>query len=191
MKKESLNPMRLIVESAAIFLSVLLAFFVEEWREEADEHRKATETLTLVQAELAQNLAELERVIPLRGEQVEFYNDAIQVLTDEGRFPRQLPDFESPQITSLAYELATDSGAVTIVDPEALLLVAKAYEALSDVRENDEFLNSRNAQIRFNDGEQYLSGFLYYLGRAMDNEPTAVVQVEAALAVLASRVEKG
>ena len=41
MKKGNLRPGRLVVESAAIFLSVLLAFVVERWREERNERQEA------------------------------------------------------------------------------------------------------------------------------------------------------
>ena len=39
---------RLLVESAAIFFSVLLAFFVEQWREDINEQREAEAILNLV-----------------------------------------------------------------------------------------------------------------------------------------------
>ncbi|MEN1726844.1 MAG: hypothetical protein AAGJ52_00265 [Pseudomonadota bacterium] len=190
MKERALNPARLLVESSAIFLSVLLAFFVEEWREDKDEERKAAEALNLVRAELVQNLGELERVIPTRGGLMDQYVEVLGVLRREGTFPEELPQFVTPQITSIAYELATDSGAVTIVEPEDLLTVAQAYEALRDVRRNDVFLDERNAQIRYADGEQYLSGFVYYLNRALGNEPRAAGQVRVAIEALTLRVDQ-
>ena len=183
-KKRSFRLPRLLIESTAIFLSVLLAFFVEQWREDLNERREAVDTLNLVRAELTQNLAELEAVVPKRPAMLEGFQNGIMQLKNEGRFPQNLPAFESPNITTIAYELATDSGAVTSVAPEELLIVARAYEALNDVRRNDVFLNERNAQIRFNDGEQYLSGFIYYVNRAQINEPVAIAKVRAAIATL-------
>ncbi|MEO0615592.1 MAG: hypothetical protein AAFY69_05600 [Pseudomonadota bacterium] len=178
---------KILVESAAIFFSVLLAFVVEQWREDLNERREAEATLNLVRAELTQNLAELEAIAPLRGDMLRGYEEAIMALKNENRFPANLPEFRSPDITSIAYELATDSGAVTGVAPEDLLTVARAYEALEEVRRNDTFLNERNAQIRFNDGEQYLSGFIYYLNRANINEPIAMGHVRAAIETLDAR----
>lgn len=177
---------RLLVESAAIFFSVLLAFFVEQWREDINEQREAEAILNLVRAELVQNLAELESILPKREAMLAGYQEAIMALRNEGVFPRELPEFQSPDITSLAYELATDAGAVTVA-PEELLVVARAYEALEEVRRNDTFLNERNAQIRFNDGEQYLSGFIYYLNRAIGNEPVAIALIRDAIEMLESR----
>ena len=185
--KRRLKPPRLLVESAAIFFSVLLAFFVEQWREDINERREAEAILNLVRAELVQNLAELESIVPKRKEMLAGYQEAIMKLRNEGVFPRELPEFQSPDITSLAYELATDAGAVTTVSPEDLLVVARAYEALEEVRRNDTFLNERNAQIRFNDGKQYLSGFIYYINRAIGNEPIAIELVREALGMLESR----
>lgn len=42
-------------------------------------------------------------------------------------------------------------------------MIARAYESLETVRRNDTLLNERNTQIRFNDGEQYILGFIDYI----------------------------
>ncbi|MEO1575775.1 MAG: hypothetical protein AAFU65_12555 [Pseudomonadota bacterium] len=174
----------LLIESVAIFLSVLLAFVVEQWREERNERAQAARALSLVRVELEQNLAELERVVPTRQATLQGFVDAMDELKTSGKFPQTLPKFTSPDITALAYELATDSGAVTSVEPADLLVIARAYESLDDVRRNDDFLNARNAQIRFNDGEQYLSGFIYYVNLATGNEPAAIEDVRRAIELL-------
>ncbi|MEM8500301.1 MAG: hypothetical protein AAF542_19965 [Pseudomonadota bacterium] len=186
-QKSRLQPTRLLIESAAIFFSVLLAFFVEQWREDINERREAEAILNLVRTELMQNLASLNAVASKREAMLADYQKAIMVLRDEGRFPAQMPNFQSPEITVLAYELATDVGAVTTVAPEELLVVARAYEALEEVRRNDTFLSERNAQVRFNDGEQYLSGFIYYINMAMGNEPAAIEYVRDAIEMLEAR----
>ncbi|MEM9334866.1 MAG: hypothetical protein AAGA33_08435 [Pseudomonadota bacterium] len=178
---------RILVESTAIFLSVLLAFLVEQWRDDMNERDEAEAILNLVRAELIQNREELESVIPMRAQMLSEYQVAITALRDEGVFPAQTPKFESPEITSIAYQLAADADAVTSVATEELLIIARAYEALQEVRRNDAFLTERNAQIRFNDGEQYLSGFIYYLNRAAINEPIAVDRVRDAIEMLDNR----
>ncbi|MEL7449248.1 MAG: hypothetical protein AAFN78_08570 [Pseudomonadota bacterium] len=179
------------MESAAIFFSVLLAFVVEQWREDRNERQEAEAALNLVRAELVQNLQELEQVVPARPELLKNFIEVMDAFQADGKFPAKLPDFVSPDITSIAYELATDSGAVTTVEPHELLVIARAYESLDNVRRNDTFLNNRNAQIRFNDGEQYLSGFIYYLNRATMNEPAAVEDVRTAIDLLDRRAGGG
>ena len=79
---------------------------------------------------------------------------------------------------------ATTSGAVTAVSAADLLVIAKAYEALEAVKRNDRFLGERNAQIRFNDAEQYISGFIYYVNQAQGNEASAMEQISEALRLL-------
>lgn len=110
------------------------------------------------------------------------------MLIEENQFPQELPQNSSPAITTIAYELATDSRAVTSIVAEDLLVIARAYESLESVQRNEFFLENRNAQIRFNDGEQYLSGFIYYVNRAMGNEPEAIEQVRAAITLLDHRL---
>jgi hypothetical protein len=176
-RREGKQAGRILVESVAIFLSVLLAFFVEQWRE-------AEAALELVRAELRQNLVELERVAPQRPEMLQDFIDAMSELEETGTFPQNFPRLETPEITTIAYDLATDSGAVTTVPAEELLVIAQAYEALDKVKRNDIFLNERNAQIRFKDAEQYISGFIYYVNRAISNEPAAIEDVKDALELL-------
>lgn len=178
------NPRSLVLESAAIFLSVLFAFLVEQWREERNELEEAQAAMELVRAELEHNLSELDRVSQLRRDALEGYLAAMDELKGSGRFSDNLPVLVTPEITTIAYDLATDSGAVTKVATEDLLTVARAYEALESVRRNDVFLAERNAQIRFNDGEQYISGFIYYTYRAIHNEPLAAEHVRNALVQL-------
>ncbi len=108
----------------------------------------------------------------------------MNILQNEGRFPYDIPSLETPEITTIAYDLATDSGAVTTVSASELLVIARAYEALDKVRGNDDFLQNRNAQIRFGDGEQYISGFIYYVNQASANEPEAIEYVRNALELL-------
>ena len=180
--REAHAPRRsLLIESAAIFFSVLFAFFVEQWREEYTEREQADAAIALVKAELVENLAELERVVPGRQALLDGYINAMQQLKDTGQYPTSMPTLEKPNITRIAYDLATDSGAVTQVPAADLLVMARAYEVLSTVKNNDVFLNNRNAQVRFNDAEQYISGFIYYTNLTLGNEPLAIERVEEAI----------
>ncbi|MEM6899587.1 MAG: hypothetical protein AAF583_07455 [Pseudomonadota bacterium] len=184
MSSTPLNPARLAVESAAIFLSVFLAFAADQWRDDANDRERAQDALNLVRVELEQNLVELQSAIGTRQEMFEQYNDGLRQLIDDNEYPYDLPSVIMPEITTIAYELATDSSAVAKVDPDQLVIIARAYEALEGVRRNEVFLSNRNAQIRYRDGEQYLSGHVFYLSSAIRLEPLAVRHIEAALTAL-------
>lgn len=171
-------------QAVAIFCSVLLAFAAEQWRDDMNERARAEDVLTLVKAELTENLAELERVSATRQEMLDSYIAALDALVDTGVFPRELPILQVPEITNVAYQLATDSGVLSRIEPDDVIVVARAYQALASVQDNQVFLNNRNAQIRFRDGEQYISGFIYFSNRALSNEPDAIVAIEAAIATL-------
>ena len=174
----------LLVESVAIFCSVLLAFAAEQWREDINDSKRTREALNLIKAELELNLDELEAVVGTREKMLSNYIEALGTLVDTGTYPTDIEGFTIPDITNLAYQLATDSGAVTSVDPQDLLVIARAYEALDNVRANEQFLNTRNAQIRYQDGEQYLSGFIYYANRSLTAEPEAIAALERAIETL-------
>lgn len=178
----------LFVESIAIFCSVLLAFAADQWRDDMNERARGDAILTLVRTELTENLYELERLADTREEMLEGYIGALDDFIDTGVFPSRLPVFKVPEITDVAYQLASDSGVISGVEPNELIVIARAYEALKEVRGNEVFLNNRNAQIRFRDGEQYLSGFIYFANRAMVNEPAAIVSVREAIELLSDEV---
>lgn len=184
MKFSQMNAPVILGHAIAIFCSVLLAFAAEQWREDMNERARADDVLTLVRAELSENLAELERLAPTRDEMLSNYIGALDGLVDTGQFPQNLPRLDVPNITDVAYQLATESGVLSRIEPVDLIVIAKAYEALDSVEDNQLFLNNRNAQIRFRDGEQYISGFIYFANRAMVNEPEAIEAVRAAIEVL-------
>lgn len=184
MKFSKLSAPVLLVESIAIFCSVLLAFAAEQWREDMNERARADDVLVLVRTELNANLSELERLADTREVMLQGYIGALDGYIDTGEFPLDLPDFQVPDITEVAYQLATDSGVISRVEPNELIVIARAYEALGKVKANEAFLNNRNAQIRFRDGEQYLSGFIYFANRAMVNEPEAIDAVRDAIELL-------
>lgn len=161
---------------------------MEQWREDQNEAREALAALGLVRAELLQNLDELAALTPTRRTTLEAYQAGIAKLINDDVYPNDLPTVEKPAVTTIAYELATDTGAVTTVAAEDLLIIARAYEALGAVKRNEVSLNERNAQIRYRDGEQYLSGFIYYLNGASGNEPYAIAHIEKAIALLDERL---
>ncbi len=174
----------LLVESIAIFCSVLLAFAADQWRDDMNERSRADAILVLVRTELTENLSELEQLTGTREDMLQGYITALDEFVDSGQFPQILPEYNVPEITDVAYQLATDSGVISRVAPSDLIVIARAYEALNEVRANEVFLNNRNAQIRFRDGEQYLSGFIYFANRAMVNEPAAILSVRQAIELL-------
>ena len=184
MKFSQMSAPVILGQAVAIFCSVLLAFAAEQWRDDLNERARANDVLKLVKAELTENLTELERVSGMRQEMLDGYITALDELVDTGVFPQELPSLQVPAITDVAYNLATDSGVLSRIEPTDVLIVARAYEALEAVDDNQVFLNNRNAQIRFRDGEQYISGFIYFSNRALSNEPEAIEAVKAAIATL-------
>lgn len=174
----------LLVESVAIFCSVLLAFAAEQWRQDMNERAQADAILVLVRTELSENLNELERVAAKREDMLGDFISSMDQFVASGEFPTDLPDYDPPEITRVAYQLATDSGVISKIEPSDLIVIARAYEALAVVKRNETFLSNRNAQIRFGDAEQYLSGFIYFTNQAMTNEPAAIASVKDAIELL-------
>ena len=184
MKLSQISAPVILVESIAIFCSVLLAFAAEQWRQDMNEQAQADAILVLVRTELEENLTELERVSIKREDMLASYIDALDSFQKSGEFPTDMPPIDPPEITNVAYQLATDSGVISRIEPAELIVIAQAYEALASVKGNRAFLSNRNAQIRFGDAEQYLSGFIYFTNQSMANEPAAIVSVKTAIELL-------
>jgi len=174
----------ILIEAVAIFCSVLLAFAADQWREDLNDRRKAESVMGLVKAELEANLQSLQSVVGTREGGLAAYNDALAELSETQELPNSLPQLQFPEITNIAYRIATDAGVIAEIDPTELLIIAQAYEAIQEVESNRSFLDNRNAQIRYEDDEQFLSGFIYYSNRALVSEPAAINAVGRALSVM-------
>ena len=181
--------MLLVVEAAAIFSSVLLAFWVEEWREDRRDIRAMSEALAAIETELTTNLEELERSAAYYVDAMPQTSALVARYEAENVFPapEDIPALQHPVLTTVAYEIVQQNGALSRLDTSDLILIARAYGALHDVDENDASLANRNAQIRYRDGLQYLSGRIFYFSGAMPDVDEAIDAVNAALVVVRER----
>lgn len=178
----------LLVESVAIFASVLLAFLVEEWRDDRRELNRMRDTAAAIRVELRQDRTEIEAALALHQEIQPRVAAMVQAYDRTGVFPspQDIPEPVRPDISTVAFEIGVATGALAPLPAETQIALARAYKAIGEIEQNEANLGFRNAQIRYNDGLQYLSGRLYYLTGAIGLEQAALDDIDAALAVLAA-----
>lgn len=180
------NALIVAAEAVAIFASILFAFFVENLREDQRALREMRESVAAITLELQGNREALAAALERHQAALPAMSDLVRDLQETGVFPdyATIPSIGAPELTDIAFSLGRETGALAPLDVEVQLAFARAYRAIEEVDENEDNLGRRNAQVRYNDGLQYLSGQLYYFVSAVENEQTALDRIDAALAAL-------
>ncbi|WP_421790509.1 hypothetical protein [Hyphobacterium sp.] len=176
----------LTVESVAIFLSVLLAFFVEEWRDDRREIRQMQEALAVISHELQSNAAEIEQTLPFHRESLPIVVEQVEALANGGDFPGpgEIRFANAPVLSTAAYSMAVNTGALERAPTDALIAISLAYQRIGQVDRVSISLAERNAQVRYNDGVRYLSGFVYFYGSIISTEEAALSTIAQARAAI-------
>lgn len=136
---------RFAFESALIVLSILLAFVLNEWREERRDASKVREARVRLAAEVAHNMAALDSAIPYH----ELLVARVSALLDSGdvaEVRRRLeapptleilgsvaPDgLRPPDLRSAAWRSSEVGGILTLFDADLLQQIASVYQAQGD-----------------------------------------------------------
>lgn len=136
---------RFAFESALIVLSILLAFVLNEWREERRDRSRVVEATSRIAAEVTHNMAALDSAIPYH-ESVVARIAALLDSTGVAAVRQRLdapPSLEMlagvapeglrpPDLRSAAWRSSEVGGVLTLFDADALQGIAAAYQAQSD-----------------------------------------------------------
>lgn len=182
------NFILLAVESIAIFLSVLLAFFVEEWRDDRREIRQMHEALAVISEELSANADQINTALPYHRESLPIVTQQVADLAGGGDFPSgdAMRFANAPVLSTAAYSMAVSTGALERAPTDALIDISFAYQRIAQVERASLSLSERNAQVRYNDGVQYLSGFIYFFASIISAEEAALTAIEEAQAAISA-----
>lgn len=178
-----------LLEAGAIFASVLLAFWVEEWRDDRAALEQMEGALNSIRSELMENRAAIEPALEWHREVFPQMNELTAALADDGVFPEPgtIPETRHPVLLDVAYELSRETGALAPLETDTMVRIALAYRAVAQLDLTADQLSQRNAQIRYQDGIQYLSGRLFYFNDAINHGEEALIEIDQALAALEAR----
>ena len=118
----------LLMETAMIVFSVLLALSLESWREHRKQQALAHEALVNVRAELAHNIAAITAQLPRQRQVAEDLQAALRDLAAKQQpLPAQAP-LNPPLLTAAAWQAAMTTQAVSHMDFRTVQKLASVYE---------------------------------------------------------------
>ena len=130
------SPARLLAEFVLIVLSILVAFGVEDFREDRAEDELRTLALSNIRAELEHNISALDVVMPYHGEVAASIMEKVQDRRNwEGRRGFEVgPEFapngvQGPDLRTTAWETALSTGAVALFEYTLSQRIARVYDA--------------------------------------------------------------
>jgi hypothetical protein len=127
--------LRISIESLLIVLSILLALFVDSWRQDAENEALATTSLEIFQREISQNAARIEDVMP-------YHIGLRDVVESMAAQPERVVEvrsivegLEPTFLLSAAWETALATGALRHIDMETVSALSLTYSLQQRYRE--------------------------------------------------------
>lgn len=184
---------RIIVESALIVFSILVALGVSEWERNREDEELATQALIEFQREIRQNRARLEDVGPYRvglreviarmGESGELES------SDEFQATVGLEDLRPVFLTSTVWETALTTGALPHIDftlVNALSLTYSLQARLEEFSRSGMPELARGGFVRREDMDGALREVIVYLSELSRSEAGLLAAYEEVLEILAA-----
>ena len=145
------NFILLAVESIAIFLSVLLAFFVEEWRDDRREIRQMHEALAVISEELSANADQINTALPYHRESLPIVTQQVADLAGGGDFPSgdAMRFANAPVLSTAAYSMAVSTGALERAPTDALIDISVDVDFLDIFQSFPKAISQRKDPLVF------------------------------------------
>lgn len=133
---------RLLVESAVVVFSILLALAVNEWWDQRETEAAVQRSLRSIQGEMERNRSRLEEVARYHRELA----DTLKTLVNAGaeEVPEGVPAhgwLQTPELTSAAWRGAGTTGTASEMPHDLVLILSEAY------REQEQYEETRQAIV--------------------------------------------
>lgn len=127
-KQQSVNWKSALLEVAGIVFAVLLALWLEGWREEQEQYRQAQENLGRVIAEIQQNRADLITSIAVHQSYIDALSTALK--EEEALLDALAPylKIDGGTTSDAAWQSARMSASVGKIPPEVTMQLAAVYD---------------------------------------------------------------
>ena len=117
----------IVLEAASVAFAVLLAFWVDEWRQERQERELAARARTAIVAELSANRDELRASLAAHQRTLDSLPELIRRVAGDS-VARLNVGLLVPELSSAAWRTAQATEAATLMDYTWLLRVSRAYD---------------------------------------------------------------
>ena len=120
----------LAIESLMVVFAVLVAFGVEEWREERQLRQFADVARAAVELELRENLDEFRKAEPALAEATELFQRVLQAESEDDPFADREISFSLPlaEISSAAWRAAQASQASPYFDYDWVIRISRVHD---------------------------------------------------------------
>jgi hypothetical protein len=112
--------LRVLVESAFIMFSILIALALENWREDNQHQRLALQSLRVFEREINQNLARLDDVAPYHAGLRSVVAGALANPSQSADMQSIVEGLRSPVLLNTAWQTSLATGAIAYIGVEAV-----------------------------------------------------------------------
>ncbi len=117
------------LEAAMVVFAVLVAFGVDEWREQRQLRDFAAAARSAVETEIAENARQFRETQPMLTALTEQVEGVLEMARGEGRSDVSLNlSLRLPQVSTAAWDVAQGSQGAPYFDYDWVIRVARAYE---------------------------------------------------------------
>lgn len=186
--------LRLLVESAIIVVSILLALTVDQWKQQQSEQKLALRSLQSFQQEILQNRARIEDITPYHGglRTMLVQIDSAGTIQTPADFRRVIgfDGFQPPALLEAAWQTALATGTLTYMDYETVSALSLTYslqrrfQQYSDVRMPTLI---RNGSVTDGDMSTAIYSTITYLSELAEEEHELQAVYDQALEIIASK----
>jgi hypothetical protein len=129
-----------IVQSIAVTVSILVALWVDQWKQSRSAHNLATESMVNFAKEIRQNEARLDDVLPYHEalRSMLAHEDSLHTIRTQSQFQSAvgIDGLRPPSLLQTAWQTALATGALTHLDYETVSALSLTYTLQDRVRED-------------------------------------------------------
>ena len=182
----------MVLQVVLIAVGVFLGLAGEEWREDRENRRLASETLRRFRTEIAANRDIVVAVKDYHAEKLTELNAYFAATTDEERDKVSvvLRGVRPPKFESTAWDLAIATGTLAYLDSELAFALSRTYAVQTTANQlGSGFMNAMYLRTPTLDGDAFLAALKLYYDDLTEIEPgllpaydTLLVALDEALA---------
>jgi hypothetical protein len=169
-----------------IALGVFLGLAGEEWREDRENRRLATDTLRRFRTEIATNRDIVLGVKDYHAERHAELNAYFAAPVEEkGNHPVRLAGIRPPRFESTAWDLAVATGTLAYLDSELAFALSRTYGIQAMTNElGDGMIDAMYVRSPTLDGEAFLAALKLYYDDLTEIEPGLVPAYDTLIAAI-------
>lgn len=120
----------LLLEAGMIVFSILLALSLESWREMRKHDTIAREALVKIKVELARNVAEINRILPIQKASIEELAKLRDIVKTRKKNNIQMKTgLQAPVLSRAAWDSAMATQALAYMDFDTVLALSEIYNS--------------------------------------------------------------